>query len=149
MATAPHHNPAPEHAPNAEPGEIGKFDGIAARFWDEHGPFRPLHQLNPVRVRFITERAVTAGARALGEHLLRAAAALGITALAASGDLGFQGCQENAVGADWPASSRYVTAVGGAEGRRHPGERRAALDHFEQRGLLPADVRPGPGPNLH
>ncbi len=85
MATATHPNAAPEHAPNAEQAEIGKFDGIAARFWDEHGPFRPLHQLNPVRVRFITERAATAGARALdvgcggglvAEALARAGAAV-------------------------------------------------------------------------
>ncbi len=65
MATATAQDGAQEHAPNAENGEIGKFDAIAGRFWDEHGPFRPLHQLNPVRVRFITERCATAGARAL------------------------------------------------------------------------------------
>ena len=65
MATATDHNAAPEHAPNVEDGEIGKFDAIAGRFWDDHGPFRPLHQLNPVRVRFITERASVAGARVL------------------------------------------------------------------------------------
>ncbi len=50
---------------NAEAAEIGKFDAIAGRFWDEHGPFRPLHLLNPVRMRFITERCASAGARAL------------------------------------------------------------------------------------
>ena len=65
MATATEHDAAQTHAPNAEQREIGKFDAIAGRFWDEHGPFRPLHQLNPVRMRFITERAATAGARAL------------------------------------------------------------------------------------
>ncbi len=65
MATATDHNGRARHAPNLEQGEIGKFDEIAGRFWDEHGPFRPLHQLNPVRLRFITERAATAGARAL------------------------------------------------------------------------------------
>lgn len=63
----------------------------------------------------VCESRVSAAARGLGQHLLRAAAALGITALAASGDLGFHGCQEEATGADWPASSRYVTAVGGTE----------------------------------
>ena len=65
MATATDHNAGERHAPNVEQGEIGKFDEIAGRFWDEHGPFRPLHQLNPVRLRFIAERAATAGARAL------------------------------------------------------------------------------------
>ena len=65
MATATDHHAGERHAPNVAQGEIGKFDEIAGRFWDEHGPFRPLHQLNPVRLRFITERAATAGARAL------------------------------------------------------------------------------------
>ena len=44
----------------------------------------------------------------IDESALRAAAALGITALAASGDLGLQGCQEERIGAEWPASSQYV-----------------------------------------
>lgn len=61
----------------------------------------------------VCESQLSAADRRLGQHLLRAAAALGITALAASGDLGFLGCQEKAKGASWPASSRYVTAVGG------------------------------------
>lgn len=65
MATSTDHSAAHTHAPNVEDGEIGKFDEIAGRFWDEHGPFRPLHQLNPVRMRFITEHTSTTGARAL------------------------------------------------------------------------------------
>jgi kumamolisin len=63
----------------------------------------------------VCESRMTRAARALGQHLLRSAAALGITALAASGDLGFLGCQSGAKGASWPASSEYVTAVGGTE----------------------------------
>ncbi len=65
MASATHHNAAHDPATNVEDGEIGKFDAIAGRFWDEHGPFRPLHQLNPQRVRFITEHSTCAGARLL------------------------------------------------------------------------------------
>jgi kumamolisin len=49
----------------------------------------------------------------LGERLLTEAAALGITALAASGDLGFQGCFINKSGAMFPGSSPFVTSVGG------------------------------------
>ncbi|MEZ5077941.1 MAG: S53 family peptidase [Solirubrobacterales bacterium] len=63
----------------------------------------------------VCESRMTAAARALGQHLLRSAAAVGITALAASGDLGFLGCQSGAKGASWPASSEYVTGVGGTE----------------------------------
>ena len=49
----------------------------------------------------------------LGERLLTEAAGLGITALAASGDLGFQGCFINKPGALFPGSSPLVTSVGG------------------------------------
>ena len=50
---------------NADPGEIGKFERLAARFWDRDGEFRPLHLLNPARVRYITERLMPGGARVL------------------------------------------------------------------------------------
>src|SRR5690349_10868617 len=50
---------------NADPGELGKFDALAARFWDTHGEFRPLHLLNPVRADYIAARAPLAGRRVL------------------------------------------------------------------------------------
>ena len=50
---------------NADPGELGKFDALASRFWDTRGEFRPLHLLNPVRARFVAERASLAGSRVL------------------------------------------------------------------------------------
>ena len=63
MSAAP---PAVPAAPgNADPAELGKFDALAARFWDSHGDFRPLHMLNPVRLQFITSRATIAGRRVL------------------------------------------------------------------------------------
>lgn len=54
-----------ELPPNADRGELSKFDAIAHRFWDPHGEFRPLHLLNPVRLGFVAEHASLAGARAL------------------------------------------------------------------------------------
>ncbi len=50
---------------NADASELGKFDALASGFWDPRGEFRPLHLLNPVRARFIAERATLAGARVL------------------------------------------------------------------------------------
>jgi 2-polyprenyl-6-hydroxyphenyl methylase / 3-demethylubiquinone-9 3-methyltransferase len=50
---------------NADPSELGKFDALAARFWDPHGEFRPLHLLNPVRARYIAAHAALRGARVL------------------------------------------------------------------------------------
>jgi 2-polyprenyl-6-hydroxyphenyl methylase/3-demethylubiquinone-9 3-methyltransferase len=54
-----------ELPPNADRGELSKFDALAHRFWDPRGEFRPLHLLNPVRLGFIAEHASLAGARAL------------------------------------------------------------------------------------
>ncbi|MGH8316823.1 MAG: bifunctional 2-polyprenyl-6-hydroxyphenol methylase/3-demethylubiquinol 3-O-methyltransferase UbiG [Steroidobacteraceae bacterium] len=51
--------------PNADRGELSKFDALAHRFWDPHGEFRPLHLLNPVRLGFVAEHARIAGALAL------------------------------------------------------------------------------------
>jgi 2-polyprenyl-6-hydroxyphenyl methylase / 3-demethylubiquinone-9 3-methyltransferase len=52
-------------ASGADRAEVDKFDALAPRFWDPQGEFRPLHLLNPVRARFVAERATLAGARVL------------------------------------------------------------------------------------
>jgi 2-polyprenyl-6-hydroxyphenyl methylase/3-demethylubiquinone-9 3-methyltransferase len=51
--------------PNADHSELGKFDALSSRFWDAHGEFRPLHILNPVRARFVTDRVAMTSARVL------------------------------------------------------------------------------------
>ena len=48
---------------NFDPREQEKFDEAASDWWDPEGPFRPLHDLNPARLRFITERCNLAQAR--------------------------------------------------------------------------------------
>jgi 2-polyprenyl-6-hydroxyphenyl methylase / 3-demethylubiquinone-9 3-methyltransferase len=52
-------------AANADRAELAKFDAVAARFWDPHGEFRPLHLLNPVRTEFIAARVALEGRRVL------------------------------------------------------------------------------------
>ena len=54
-----------ELPPNADRGELSKFDALAHRFWDPRGEFRPLHLLNPVRLGFVVEHASVAGTRVL------------------------------------------------------------------------------------
>ncbi len=39
--------------PNVDPAEIEKFNSMATRWWDPDGDFRPLHQINPLRLEFI------------------------------------------------------------------------------------------------
>ena len=42
---------------NVDPAEIDKFQAIANRWWDEESEFKPLHQINPLRVSYIEQRA--------------------------------------------------------------------------------------------
>ena len=51
--------------PNVSSTETAKFDKLAARWWDPNGESRPLHDLNPVRLNYIAERATLKGARVL------------------------------------------------------------------------------------
>ncbi|MDH4072356.1 MAG: bifunctional 2-polyprenyl-6-hydroxyphenol methylase/3-demethylubiquinol 3-O-methyltransferase UbiG [Gammaproteobacteria bacterium] len=50
---------------NIDDAEIAKFDALAARWWDPDGEFRPLHQINPLRLDYIRQRARLDGSRVL------------------------------------------------------------------------------------
>ena len=41
---------------SVDPGEVAKFAAMAEEWWDPGGKFRPLHKLNPTRLRFIRDR---------------------------------------------------------------------------------------------
>lgn len=41
---------------NLDPSEIAKFDALAERWWDLEGDFRPLHQINPLRLNWIESK---------------------------------------------------------------------------------------------
>jgi len=51
--------------PNADPAELAKFGELAHRWWDPQGEFRPLHELNPLRLGWIDGLAPLAGKRVL------------------------------------------------------------------------------------
>lgn len=50
---------------NVDSAEIAKFDALASRWWDPEGDFRPLHEINPLRLDYIRQRAPLAGTRVL------------------------------------------------------------------------------------
>ena len=50
---------------NADPQELAKFGDLAHRWWDPDGEFRPLHQINPLRLDWIDQQAGLAGKRVL------------------------------------------------------------------------------------
>lgn len=41
---------------NTDPVELAKFDRLAARWWDPEGEFKPLHQINPLRLDYVEHR---------------------------------------------------------------------------------------------
>jgi 2-polyprenyl-6-hydroxyphenyl methylase/3-demethylubiquinone-9 3-methyltransferase len=50
---------------NVDTAELAKFEAMAQRWWDPGGEFRPLHDLNPLRIDYIEARAGLAGRRVL------------------------------------------------------------------------------------
>src|SRR5210317_1981052 len=46
---------------NVDHAEISKFDQLASRWWDPNSEFRPLHEINPLRVEWINDQAPIAG----------------------------------------------------------------------------------------
>ena len=69
---------------NSDPAELAKFGELAHRWWDPQGEFRPLHELNPLRLAWIDGLAPLAGREVLdvgcgGGILAEAMARLGAT----------------------------------------------------------------------
>jgi len=46
---------------NVDPAEISKFSELAHRWWDPTSEFRPLHEINPLRLDYIDRHAKLAG----------------------------------------------------------------------------------------
>lgn len=53
------------HTANVDHSEIDKFSALADRWWDREGEFKPLHEINPLRLDFIDARACLAGREVL------------------------------------------------------------------------------------
>jgi 2-polyprenyl-6-hydroxyphenyl methylase / 3-demethylubiquinone-9 3-methyltransferase len=73
------------HPLRYDPDEIQKFEAIAAEWWDPRGRFKPLHQINPVRLDYIARQTelgrahvldVGCGGGLLAEDMARRGAAV-------------------------------------------------------------------------
>ncbi|WP_296869652.1 bifunctional 2-polyprenyl-6-hydroxyphenol methylase/3-demethylubiquinol 3-O-methyltransferase UbiG [Tibeticola sp.] len=53
------------NAPNVDAAELAKFSELAHRWWDPESEFRPLHEINPLRLAWIDGLAPLAGRRVL------------------------------------------------------------------------------------
>jgi 2-polyprenyl-6-hydroxyphenyl methylase / 3-demethylubiquinone-9 3-methyltransferase len=50
---------------NADPAELAKFSELAHRWWDPQSEFRPLHEINPLRLDWIQSHVPLSGKRVL------------------------------------------------------------------------------------
>ena len=50
---------------NVDPGEIEKFEKLAGRWWDPNSEFKPLHDINPLRLDYIDRLMPLAGKRVI------------------------------------------------------------------------------------
>ncbi len=50
---------------NLDPDEIAKFEELASRWWDPGSEFKPLHDINPLRLDFIDQRASLSGKKVI------------------------------------------------------------------------------------
>ena len=50
---------------NADPAELDKFGDLAHRWWDPNSEFKPLHDINPLRLGWIDSQISLAGKRIL------------------------------------------------------------------------------------
>ena len=92
---------------NADPQELKKFEALAGRWWNPEGPMKALHEINPLRLDYIDQRAPLKGARVLdvgcGGGLLsegmagRGALVLGIDLAQASLDVAAAHAREHEV----------------------------------------------------
>ncbi|MBL8415816.1 MAG: bifunctional 2-polyprenyl-6-hydroxyphenol methylase/3-demethylubiquinol 3-O-methyltransferase UbiG [Propionivibrio sp.] len=50
---------------NADPNELDKFSQLAHRWWDPDSEFKPLHEINPLRLEWIDRHAGLSGQKVL------------------------------------------------------------------------------------
>ncbi|WP_303901143.1 bifunctional 2-polyprenyl-6-hydroxyphenol methylase/3-demethylubiquinol 3-O-methyltransferase UbiG [Thiohalomonas denitrificans] len=50
---------------NVDPSELRKFEELASRWWDPESEFKPLHDINPLRLDYVDERIGLSGKKVL------------------------------------------------------------------------------------
>ncbi|AMC35300.1 bifunctional 2-polyprenyl-6-hydroxyphenol methylase/3-demethylubiquinol 3-O-methyltransferase UbiG [Janthinobacterium sp. B9-8] len=50
---------------NVDPSEIAKFSALAHKWWDTESEFKPLHEINPLRIDFMQKHVELAGKKIL------------------------------------------------------------------------------------
>lgn len=58
-------NATTQQRANVDHAEVSKFEELASRWWDPQSEFKPLHEINPLRLNYIDQRAHITGKRVL------------------------------------------------------------------------------------
>lgn len=110
---------------NVDAAEVAKFNALAARWWDPEGDFRPLHQINPLRLDWIRQATQLAGRRVVDV-----------------------GCGGGILTEAMAESGATVTGIDMADGpltvaRLHQAESGVAVDYLQTTAEQLAEQRPG------
>ena len=54
-----------ETSHNVDQAEVSKFEELASRWWDPDSEFKPLHDINPLRLNYISERTTLENSKAI------------------------------------------------------------------------------------
>jgi len=110
---------------NADPAELDKFGDLAHRWWDPSSEFKPLHDINPLRLNWIDDHVKLAGRRVLDVGCGGGLLAEGMAALGAE-----------VTGIDLSEKPLGVARLHLLESGRHVDYRKIAVEHL-------ADEMPG------
>jgi 2-polyprenyl-6-hydroxyphenyl methylase/3-demethylubiquinone-9 3-methyltransferase len=112
-----------ERASTVDPAEIARFERMAGEWWDPKGKFRPLHQINPLRLGFIRDEVSRRFAR--GTRTPKIMAGLRILDIGCGGGILSEPLARlggNVVGAD-------ASAINIAVAKRHAAESGLPIDY--------------------
>jgi 2-polyprenyl-6-hydroxyphenyl methylase/3-demethylubiquinone-9 3-methyltransferase len=134
---------------NVDPAELSKFAALAQSWWDPKGPSKPLHDLNPLRLRYVqriapleqshvldvgcgggilSESMARAGARVLGIDLAQAVLDVAeLHAIEAKIDISYRAVSAEDLAIERPAAFDVVTCMEMLEHVPDPAATLAAL----------------------
>jgi len=111
---------------NIDQAELKKFNELASKWWDKTGDFKPLHEINPLRLNYINKRSPLAGKKVLdigcgGGILTESMAALGAEVTGIDmGDKALNVAKLHRLESDLEINYQLITAEEFAE--QHAGE---------------------------
>ena len=118
------------HSASIDPADVERFERLSVSWWDPRGPMKPLHQINPLRLRFVEDQLAAQGLDLAGLNVLDIGCGGGLfsEALAKAGahvtgvdpspgviDIATRHAAEGGLSIDYRASTAEDLAASGAQ----------------------------------